>query len=194
MTAIALGCSHTAGVGVDPADCYVSVLAKMLDRDIKNLGVPAGNSDDVVSALVHQLKDSSLDFVVAQWPSPVRRAIWHNKKLYRETVSNPSLAFQELLRAGEENFYYQWTHNIIVANLLCSLAQVPCINIMIENVDAKYHDMLKKENIFLHVDRKTPTETWLMDSAASDNLHHSAQCHKQWATRLFGLVNEYTTR
>jgi hypothetical protein len=29
-----------------------------------------------------------------------------------------------------------------------------------------------------------------MDNKASDNLHHSAICHKQWAERLIGLINE----
>ena len=29
MTALALGCSHTAGVGINTADCYVSVLSNM---------------------------------------------------------------------------------------------------------------------------------------------------------------------
>lgn len=41
--------------------------------------------------------------------------------------------------------------------------------------------------------RKLPDQTWLMDSAASDKLHHSAQCHKQWAERIFRILNEHTT-
>jgi hypothetical protein len=53
---------------------------------------------------------------------------------------------------------------------------------------------LAAENIILHVDQKLPAQTWLMDSAASDKLHHSAQCHKQWAERIMELLNDYTTR
>lgn len=194
MTGVAIGCSHTAGVGVDPADCYVSVLGQMLEKDIKNLGVPGGNADDVVNHLIDELKNTRPEFVIAQWPNPIRRTIWHNKKLRRETISNPSVAFLELLRADEENFYQHWIQCIVVSNMLCQLAQVTCVNIMIEDVDLSYHELLAKENIVLHVDKKLPGETWLMDSRASDNLHHSARCHKQWATRLFGLIDEHTTR
>jgi len=30
MTGAALGCSHTAGTGINPSDCYVSVLSRMI--------------------------------------------------------------------------------------------------------------------------------------------------------------------
>jgi hypothetical protein len=53
---------------------------------------------------------------------------------------------------------------------------------------------LDNNNIRLHWDQKIPGKTWLFDSAASDNLHHSAVCHKQWAERLYGIFNENTTQ
>lgn len=46
----------------------------------------------------------------------------------------------------------------------------------------------------LHTDQKLPGLTWLFDSAATDQLHHSAYCYKQWADRLIGLIDEITTR
>lgn len=195
MTALALGCSHTAGVGVDPRDCYVQVLGRMLDKDIKNLGVPGGNAAHLQRLLVQALTlPTKPDFVIAQWPNPIRRTMWHNKKAVDENIHNASAVFQQLLRAGEQNFMQPWIDVIIVCNLLCTTAAVPIINIMIEDVAPEYHAQLDREHIQLHVDRKLPGETWLMDSAASDNLHHSAKCHKQWAERLFGLLNEHTTR
>jgi hypothetical protein len=107
---------------------------------------------------------------------------------------NSSAAFKELLRTGEKNFYQPWIDTIVVCNLLCQTASVPIVNIMIEDISQEYHDMLAAEKIELYVDKKLPDETWLMDSAASDRLHHSAVCHRQWAQRLFGLLNEITTR
>lgn len=188
MTFIALGCSHTAGVGIDPADCYVNVLAVRLGYTVKNLGVAGGNCNDVVQQLVQELKRITPKFVIAQWPNPLRRTTWFGNVAKRETVQNASTAFHQLLRASELNFHQPWIESIVIANMLCELTHVPCINIMIEDVDTKYHAALAVENIVLHVDRKLPGQTWLMDSAANDNLHHSAACHKQWAERILELL------
>jgi hypothetical protein len=195
MTAVALGCSHTAGVGVDSQHCYVSVLGQLLNTHIKNLGVPGGNCSHVQHTLVAELKLSQRpDFVIAQWPNPVRLTVWHGDQARNENLNHASPAFKQLLRTGEQNFYQPWIAAIVVCNLLCQQAGVPIINIMIEDVDSQYYTVLARENIVLHVDRKLPDQTWLMDSAASDNLHHSARCHQQWANRLHGLLNEYTTQ
>lgn len=195
MSALALGCSHTAGIGVDPADCYVSVLSTMLGQPIVNKGVSGGNAAHIQQHLVQALKPTLRpDFVIAQWPNPIRRTIWYGETSRNENISTASAPFQQLLRASERNFLQPWMDTIIVCNLLCRTASVPIINIMIEDVAPEYHARLANERIQLHVDRKLPGETWLMDSAASDNLHHSAQCHKQWAERIFGLLNEHTKR
>lgn len=193
MTAIALGCSHTAGVGIETHDCYVSVLGQLLNTHIKNLGVPGGNFSHVQHALVTALKSPQPpNLVIAQWPNPIRLTVWHDKRASYENLNNASPAFKQLLRTGEKNFYQPWLDAIVVCNLLCQQAHVPIINIMIEDIEPQYHAALACENIVLHVDRKLPGQTWLMDSAASDNLHHSAHCHQQWANRLLGLLNEYT--
>lgn len=191
MTAIALGCSHTAGTGINSADCYVSVLSKSLGCCITNLGVPGGNSGDLVQCLVQQLKITTPKFVIAQWPNPFRLTVWAGTIAHRENIQNASTAFRQLLQSSQDNFYQPWIQNIVVANMLCKLAQVPCLNIMIEDVDDRYHMALMAQNIVLHVDRKSPRETWLMDSAASDGLHHSARCHKQWAERIMELLHEH---
>ena len=105
MTALALGCSHTAGVGVDPADCYVSVLGRMLDRPIVNKGVPGGNAIHVQKHLVQALKTTLRpDFVIAQWPNPIRRTIWHGTIPQNENIITASEPFRQLLRASEQNF------------------------------------------------------------------------------------------
>ena len=195
MTGLALGCSHTVGVGIDPADNYVSVLSQRIHCDIVNQAVSGGNAAHVQTALVQALKQSVKPrFVIAQWPNPIRRTVWHGSAGRNENINNASTAFQHLLRASERNFLQPWIDTIIVCNLLCKTAAVPIINIMIEDVAPEYHAILAHEHIQLHVDRKLPEETWLMDSAADDKLHHSADCHKQWANRLYGLLNEYTTR
>lgn len=193
-TGLALGCSHTAGVALDPEDCYVSVLGRMLNCTITNKGVPAGNAVHVQKFLLQAIESQRPpSFVIAQWPNPVRKTIWHNGTACNETIKNASPAFLQLLHAGEQNFLQPWVDTVIVCNLLCKMAAIPIINIMIQDIGSEWHSVLNEHDIRLHVDRKTPNETWLMDSGASDNLHHSAQCHKQWAERIFGLLNELTT-
>jgi hypothetical protein len=97
------------------------------------------------------------------------------------------------MKAGPENFTNPWLMNIITCNRLCNLAGIPTINILLESLDSDSLEILQKQDIVMHCDDKTPTRTWLFDSAGSDNLHHSARCHAQWAERLKGLLNEYTT-
>lgn len=195
MTALALGCSHTYGVGVNPQDRYTDVLSRHLNCKIKNLGIPGGNADDVLQNLTRELKfNYRPEFVIAQWPDPLRRTIWNGGQMRRENINTASKAFQELLRASEENFYQPWIQCIVIADRLCELAQVPCLHIMLHDVDVKYHNILSVHNITLHVDCKLPNQTWLMDSNAEDKIHHSSACHKQWAERIIGLLNEPTTR
>lgn len=194
MKALALGCSHTAGTGIDPKDCYVSVLAELIGCTIDNQAQAGGNHTIMQHRLVRAVQQPDLPrFVIAQWPNPFRRITYHSGHPRNENINVSSPAFEQLLRLSEQNFYQPWLDTIVVCNLLCKGFNIRCINIMIEDVAPEYHAVLTANNIVLHTDRKQPGETWLMDSAASDNLHHSAHCHKQWAERLFGLLNENTT-
>jgi hypothetical protein len=194
MTAIALGCSHTAGVGVDPDQCYVSMLSQLLGSPVLNLGVPGGNAGDVQNLLVEQLQNQSPEFVIAQWPNPLRLTMWHNQTAQRENIHNASVAFNHLLKQSAENFYQPWLRAIVTCDLLCRQAGIPVIHILLEDLAPRYMSMLNSHGICLHTDQKIPGATWLFDSAASDNLHHSAWCHAQWAERLIGLLNELTSR
>jgi len=195
MTGLALGCSHTVGVGIPAEHCYVSVLSKLINQPITNLAVAGGNHTVMQQRLVHALQQHPLpSFVIAQWPNPFRRVTWTGNIPNNENINAASPAFNQLLRQSEMNFCQPWLDTIIVCNLLCKSLSVACINIMIEDVAEQHHAVLGSNQIVLHTDKKIPSETWLMDSAASDKLHHSAACHAQWANRLHGLLNEHTTR
>jgi hypothetical protein len=190
----AFGCSHTAGEGLDYSDSYVNLLAQHYKITIKNLAVPGGNCHHIEKNLVKQLQLGLADFVIMQWPNVFRKTVWINGSESYQNIQNSGPAFQQLLKAGEENFYYPWLQTIITCNTLCDLAQIPVVNIMIEDVDQQYHTILNHSGIILHVDQKLPGLTWLMDSAARDGMHHSAICHAQWAKRLIELIDELTTR
>jgi hypothetical protein len=192
--AMAAGCSHTAGVGIELHDCYASCVGRHYNMSVLNNGVPSGNHTHVLMNIVETLKIKHRpEFIIAQWPNPIRRTIWVNGIEQLQNIHTAGPAFALLLKNGEENFYEDWLQSIIVGNLLCKLADVPIVNIMLEDIEDCYHVRLGNENIKLHTDQKLPGLTWLFDSAATDQLHHSAYCHRQWANRLIGLIDEITT-
>ena len=193
--AMAAGCSHTAGIGIDLYDCYASCISRHYNIPVLNKGVPSGNHTHVLMNIIEILKTKQHPaFVIAQWPNPIRRTIWTNGIKQLQNINCAGPAFKLLLQNGEENFYEDWIQSIIVSNLLCKLTNIPIINIMLEDVEDQYHTRLINEHIKLHTDQKLSGLTWLFDSAASDQLHHSPYCHKQWADRLIGLIDEITTR
>jgi hypothetical protein len=194
MHALALGCSHTVAVGIDYQHSYIARLSEQLGIQIINLAVPGANSSMVEKLLVDHLQHSVPEFVIAQWPNPYRRTMWKDGRANNETVSNASVAFKTLLAADNNNFVMPWLQSIITCTTLCRFAKIPIINILLEDIDSHYHKILSKYNIQLFCDKKQPGHTWLFDSAATDQLHHSARCHQQWAERLEEIINEHTTR
>jgi hypothetical protein len=193
--AIAAGCSHTAGIGNDIFHCYINCIERHYNYPILNHAVPGGSCNDVLLAIVQAVQqDPKPNYFIAQWPNPFRRTAWIRGKKQLQNINACDDSFQLLLKNGEENFYEPWVQSVIIGNLLCKNAAVPIINIMLESIDQQYLDRLKHNNIELHIDEKLPGRTWFFDSAADDNMHHSPWCHQQWAKRMIGLIDEYTTR
>jgi hypothetical protein len=193
MKGLALGCSHTAGVGVLATECYISLLSMHYNCNIINTALPGGNAENCLKQLVAQLREETTDFIIAQWPNPIRRTLWINNKPQYETIQSSSTTFHLLLKSGIDNFIQPWLQCIITADTLCKFAGIKIVHIMLEDLDSEYVDVLHNNDITLHRDLKKPGQTWLFDSAGSDNLHHSPRCHAQWAERLIGLLNEHTT-
>lgn len=196
MYAITAGCSHTKGTGNAVKECYTSFLEQHYKFNIVNLGIDGGNANTTLMSIVRAIKTIDMpEFIVAQWPNPLRLTIWSNHIRTLQNVNSHNDAFKELLKNGEENFYEPWMQSIIIANLLCDMVQIPIINIFIDSLESfnqGYLQCLNENGIMLHVDEKIPGKTWLFDSAASDGIHHSPWCHRQWAERLIGLIDEST--
>lgn len=193
--ALVTGCSHTRGQGIDPADCYGNQLSLHYNMPVTNWSISGAGCNDVLLFLKRavQLEDKP-EFIVAQWPNPFRRTLWQRGQKKLQNIHACDDSFRLLLAAGDENFYEPWMQAVEIGNLLCKATGIPIINILLESLDQKYLGRLSDLGIELHIDEKLPGRTWLFDSAASDNLHHSADCHRQWTERLIGLINELTTR
>jgi hypothetical protein len=185
---LALGCSHTAGVGISAEDCYATVVAKKLNMNLVNLGLPGGNCHTVQQSLIDHLNEQTPDLIIAQWPNPFRLSSWSQQQQRLETVGHSGPIFQAMLLAGEENFLRPWVQTIVVSNMLCQAKSIRMLNILLESVDQSIHNRLAEFGIRLHQDDKQPGRTWYFDSAGSDGVHHSANCHRLWAERILDLL------
>jgi hypothetical protein len=192
--AIASGCSHTAGIGNDIADCYINCLERHYNHTILNHAVPGGSCNDVLLAIADAVQhDQAPKFILAQWPNPFRRTAWINSKQQFQNINFCDESFMMLLKNGEENFYEPWMQAVVIGNLLSRQAKIPIINILLESIDQPYIDRLVQANIELHIDEKKPGRTWFFDSKAQDNVHHSPECHRRWAERLIGIIDARTS-
>lgn len=194
MTGVVLGCSHTAAVGIDPESGYAACLSRAFDCDVQNLGRSGAGAQWVVTAWRDCLRQGTRpQWAVAQWPSWCRLQVYNRGRWRWENAHHHSAAFAGLLAAGVENFEQAWLDAVITADTLAALAAVPLIHIVLEDMPEHMIRVLQQQGINIHWDQKQPGKTWLFDSAAQDGVHHSAQCHQQWAHRIQELIqNELT--
>jgi hypothetical protein len=191
---LSLGCSHTFGTGIDPGHRYVDEISKQMGLGNDNLSQPGSNSSECLNKLVTVLsKNSGYDFVIIQWPNILRRTFYNRDSKILENINSASAIFFGLLKASEKNFIEPWVENIRIADLLCKKSQLPLYHIHLETLDDTINDRLLDSGIIIHDDRKLPDQTWLFDNQAKDGIHHSPACHRQWAFRLIGIINENTT-
>ena len=192
---LAVGCSHTAGIGVEHNECYVAKLEAYYDTKIYNLAVPGGNHTfcnlNILSWLAKGFKPR---VIIAQWPHPIRRLGWLGPIASLCNINSRDAVFDRMLEKGEQNFYADWLLTIFNVNEICKSRNIKIINILLEDIDDRYNRLLLDRNIVLHQDKKIPGQTWFFDQAGNDMLHHSERCHEQWKTRLIGLIDENTPR
>lgn len=190
---LAVGCSHTAGIGIEPDEIYVQQLSKDLNIECVNLSVPGSNSEYTLQKIVETLgKEQLPNFVIAQWPNVFRKTFWYNDEYHMENINSCGEIFHSLVKAGENNFTQPWIQHILTADLLCKAFNLPVYHICLEYYKELPSELIKNHNIQLHMDHKEPGRSWLFDNGASDNFHHSAFCHRAWAHRINGIINENT--
>lgn len=190
---LAVGCSHTAGVGIKPNECYISKLQQHYGIKIYNLAQPGGNHTLCNLNILSWLsKGFCPHLVIAQWPNPIRRIAWTDNLGILQNINNKDQIFDRILVAGEQNFYADWLLTIFNVNEICKAFKIKIINILLEDIDECYNQILISKNIILHQDKKIPGQSWIFDCASADGVHHSEKCHEQWKNRLIGLIDENT--
>lgn len=191
---VTTGCSHTGAIGLDISQGYTSVLAHDLRMPGINLSRPGGNHQICAYNITRWLRHSRPKFVIAQWPHPMRKLIWHNGEAAVLNVhADQDLLFDTMLRYGDENFYCEWIQSILTITVLCETANIPCVHWTLDEIDPMYLSILRNNSIVLHSNDIT-SSIWTRDHMAKDRKHHSAACHAQWAQKLKGLLNEHTAQ
>jgi hypothetical protein len=191
---VTAGCSHTGAVGLDISQGYTAVLAQEMNLLGINLSLPGGNHQVAAYNVTRWLRHNRPEFVIVQWPHPMRKLIWRNGGAAVLNVhADQDPLFDQLLRYGDENFYCEWIQSVLTITTLCEANNIPYIHWSLDTISPVYHQMLQDNDIVLHSNDEDST-LWYRDSAAQDRRHHSEKCHAQWAQKLKGLLNEHTTR
>ena len=187
------GCSHSTGVGIDVGQRYSSVLEQHIGVPARNISVPGGCATVVSVYLSRWLSTIGRPrFAVAQWPHVMRWPAWYSDSMYIENANDHQTVFPNLLRAGEANFWAEWMRSVLTTNILYQTAGVPLINIYLDELPRDYRDLMLTNNIRVY--DNVDNAVWNLDSSAADNMHHSAACHSQWASKILEIINETTTR
>ena len=193
---VVAGCSHSAGVGVEHDQRYDQLIQH-------NIGLPAynislgGGCADIVSVYLTQWIDSvgTPDFVIAQWPHHARLPIWVPKEPFLSDmrVDNPqdhTVIYRYMLKSSEDNFWAAWLRSVVLTNVLCRKLNIPVINIYLDELPASIQEILEDKQIKVYANNEP--DYWLRDGQAADGIHHSARCHRAWADRILGILNETT--
>jgi hypothetical protein len=191
---LAAGCSHTSAVGVDADQCWAGQLAQRTRIKTCNLAEAGGNAW-IASVRIAQwiLVTGRPEFVVAQWPHPIRTVIWKNGQGNSVNVHDTEdHLFHTRLRYGDSNYWAEWMQAIITTNAICVAAKIPIINWSLDNVDPHYLALLKANGIVVH--DQTDQPRWEIDRLGSDQQHAGPLSHAQWAQQLQEMLNAITTR
>lgn len=190
---LAVGCSHTAGVGVEPGKVYVDHISSATGLKGLNLAQDGASSEHCLQQIVEVLQDTAPPkFIIAQWPNIYRKKFYADNGHWFENVNSHGEAFAHTLKLGDANFVQPWCQHIITANTLAKARGIPIYHICLEYYEQQPVSELEKLGVVLHMDLQKPGKTWLFDNAGSDGVHHSAVCHSQWAERILGIINEST--
>ena len=136
---IALGCSHTYGIGVDPEQAWPSLLG------LHNLGEPGVSTDYCARLLGEYLPEHSVQEVYIFYPNRYRFEYKQGNNISQSTPGDPNrILFMETHDEAwcEENYFNQ-KYNI---EKLCQAYDALLVDLEMEDITSiiDYHDMWPK--------------------------------------------------
>jgi hypothetical protein len=167
---IALGCSFTEGVGIPLAATWPAQLSNMLGQHVWNLGVGGGSADTAYNLLEHYIDQLSTKFVVMCVPPRDRFEFFRDIEPIRILGSNfeiPPLYktfFMEWF-STEKNSETNQKKNIRAIQQLCLQHGLPFYYLLVER-------------------------DFILDQNARDLSHAGAESNRDFATKMYNLINQ----
>jgi hypothetical protein len=191
--AVVFGSSHTEGIGLHYEDCWTTYLETLLDYRVYAVAYGGCSSTIIVQNLLNWLSSDQLvpEAIVLQWPPIYRMLVWDNSTAKMLTATQSDYQFETLLKSGDENFWVAYAQDIVLADKLCQEKNIPCVHMILETHESCINQIKNVADSFgvtLHLDEKVEGKSWLFDSRALDQIHHSKACHAQWAKRVHEIL------
>ncbi len=174
---IALGCSHTEGVGVREQDAWSSVLSKLLGVHVWNLGVGSSSLDTVFRVLEYWLPKLTPKFVAICIPYVARIEVFVRDGIHRQDIPI-NLGHWPSNVARYNTFYREWAVsdvNMIMLRRKNLLA--------IQQLCDKANTALVVEEADVIVDNMS-----VVKSCARDLMHPGAKNHAYFAQHMYNAL------
>jgi hypothetical protein len=166
---IALGCSHTQGVGIPAEHAWPNQLQRMLGQKIWNLGVGAAALDTCYRLLEYWIENLNVKFVVCAVP-PISRYELFNSKWINILPSMPLekhnldwlVGYQKYYLMYDQNSELNQRKNLQVMQYICGKHGVPL-----------YYDLMKG---------------FVNEKLARDLMHCGIDTQKKLANKFFNII------
>ena len=165
---IALGCSHTQGVGVDEDSTWPVQLSQLMGEEIWNLGIQGAALDTCFRILEYWIQQLNVKFVVCFVPGlgryEVFRQGWVNVLPRKKDCPEWLTAYQKNWVMFEENSNLNQRKNLLAMQQICDQYNVPF-----------YYDTNESSPGSDH-------------KHGRDLLHYGRQGHKKLAEKMHDLI------
>jgi hypothetical protein len=130
---IAIGCSHTEGVGLSAHQSWPARLANKLNQPVLNLGVGGSSFDTCFRLIDYYINYINVLGVFVLEPPSSRFEIFEQAIPITILPSDEFSGDRKVLRkywiTSRQNVYYNVKKNKLALQALCNIKQIPCISL-----------------------------------------------------------------
>ena len=201
-----IGDSFTYGEEVPnrEVDAYPYVLARMLDKEVVNLGKPATGNYRIVKRAMDVVLNEKPDLVVIGWSDPARQEfgddigisdLWAGRDHSRmQSCNDHRINLIKYMTAYDVPGYYyaKWLRQIILVQALCRANNINCVMFSACNAEDWNRNYINNEPLAQHVDATTyvgwplsGSTEWCFKQPHGPGGHPLEQGHQTIANQLY---------